>query len=476
MSANQTPRIETGTPEQIKTRINNGDLFKTPGLQALRIPSGAQGTKQEWGQCFVARHALVSDVLAQPNHFHTGHYDRLMRALGTDLQVIAGPDDDRRRKMRHVLSVAMQSHTPHISGKPVSNADWLNQIAKAKSREVLAILADGPCREEPFNLVWEYGLLVPYLVFAEFLGTRFPVRIDAGARGAAFARNILGSDPPVRLQGVHGETWALVLWSQLFFAQLFVNFDNGAGVRTLAKYGLKKLEAYIHFWMKHPEALAPHGFLRAVLKANDAQPSQHKLNASDICAIFVELVGTALLLPGFAFCNFQSKLHDCCFEKETDINFDLFAAKIDPQTGSAAWQTDFDELFRLSPLTTQIDRVAQSVDGKSAEIGGVPIADGDRVTLLIETAARDPLIFNKLPTGKPVDPATFAPDPSRLYLEFRPQIAPRRCFGRDWSLGLLRQMMCTLAQYNVRPVEGDDGKLSKLLRAVPDRMMVHFKK
>ena len=469
MGAVQIGAVQTGSAKQVKQWIADGVLLAPDAPSLLKIPAGSGGTGQPYAHYFVARHDLVEAVFAAPDHFHAGHYDRLMQQLGSDLLMMPGPGHEQNGDRRAVLEDALNQFTPKRAGAACAPDQWLRETVAQRSREVLQNLAASRAPQTPFNLVWDYGQIVPYLVFTQFMGVTLPVRGSLAARGWNFARNMIQPGPPVRMQGISGEAWTLVLWSQLFFAQLFGNFDNRAVIRTLAKYGLGRMKAYVDFANTHPGAVDPDGFYAAILAANAAAPADHKLSDADLCAILLEFLGTAFLLPAGAFCTIAGALFDEDFAAVSGIDFDRFTAQIKPRNGAHDWHSCFDEMLRLRPLTPQIDRVAARHGADDPVIAGHALAHGDRVTMLVEQAARDPRVFGAHTS------AHYAPDPARPYLEFRPSSAPRRCFGRSWALTMLREMCLALDdRHVVRALGGEDGKLTSLLPRMPDRLMVQF--
>ncbi len=467
-------KVKFISPNEVKDLLRSEDLLKCGAHSLFCIPRGSGGTEQPWRQYFVAQHKFVTQVFNDRDHFQTSHYDRLMDALGSRLRMVPGEDQKLSGDRIKVLNAALAQYQPKIAGKPVTIADWLEHTSAARSHEVLANLASNPPTAKRFNLVWDYARIVPYLIFTDFMGVTLPVRADFGAKGWNFLRNIRRPFPPVRMQGVQGEVWTAVFWSQMFFAQLFGNFDNTSTIRRLAKYGLGKLEDYVHFLIEHPASLDPDGLFAAILDANNKAAPADKLSSHDICAIFIEFLGTAYLLPGIAFCNHISNLFDPKFTQASGIDFTKFVAALRQSSGNLPWQTHYDELFRLVPVTTLVDRVAAAKDGVDAMIDGVPIQSGDRVTLVVSRAARDPREFGATQHCSSNGAEKYLPHAARRYLEFRPATAATRCFGREWALIMLRQM--TLAMdggFVVRPLERD-GKMSELMEGIPDRMMVRF--
>ena len=297
----QMGAVQTGSTKQVKQWIADRVLLASDAPALLKIPAGRGGTGQPYAHYFAARHDLLEAVFSAPDHFHAGHYDRLMQQLGSDLLMMPGPGHEGNGNRRAVLEDALARFAPKRAGTACAPDQWLRETVAQRSREVLQNLAASRPPQTPFNLVWDYGQIVPYLVFTEFMGVTLPVRGSIAAKTWNFARNLIRPDPPVRMQGIAGEAWTLAFWSQLFFAQLFANFDNGAALRTLAKYGLGRLQAYVAFANTHPGAVDPDGFYAAILAANEAAPADHKLSDADLCAILLEFLGTAFLLPELRF-------------------------------------------------------------------------------------------------------------------------------------------------------------------------------
>jgi cytochrome P450 len=453
----------------------NAPLLLAPdGPSMLCIPKGIDGAGQKWNHYFIGRHDLVSELAKQHDLFLTTHYDRLMQSLGTDLLMMPGANDERRARRDKVLKDAVQLHAKSIAGEAADYSEIVARIAARKSEQVLRILERHRGPSNHFNLVWEYGRLVPFLVFSEFFGTQFPVKQDGLARLLLAVRNLSSKAPPLRSKGAQRELWNLTIWSMMFFAHLFGNFDDGSAKRTIAKCGLRQLLDYAHFGSEHPERLDPNGFFAALLKANDAQKTGEEIDHSDICSIMVEFIGTSVLLPGQAFCQLVGAMFDenglAKARANTGVDFEQFLALIGKGKGNKTshWKTCFDELYRFAPLTPLFDRVA----GPNVEIDGVPIDEGDRISAVLSIAAMDPRAFGP-------KPQIYAPDAKRSYLEFRPQSSSVRCFGRDWALTIQREMFLALdGKYRARPAPGKDGtghdQLSKIMGQMPDRMLFRF--
>lgn len=167
-----------------------------------------------------------------------------------------------------------------------------------------------------------------------------------------------------------------------------------------------------------------------------------------VVLLMLELVGTALLIPGMAFAGIVARW----MSAPDGGRFRLEA--LSPSTIDAF----VDESLRLSPPQQYLLRNAS----RDTEIGGFEIKQGEYVCALTARAAMD-----RAALGKPWD--LVLDRRQDVYLHFGPENGPHRCFGRPIAIPILGEMFDGLKRCG----ELRHGRMSKFF-GIPERMVAQF--
>lgn len=421
------------------------DFILAPGgPRAIRVREVGTQTRPA-SMVVVARHDDVTSVLMDESVFSLSHYDELFSAISPPEGCLYMRNSCPERTERGEILRAAAARTPWFQPEGVG----IRQLARETVEDLLKSYRARP--GAAFDIIGEYGYFAPYKIACSVIGVPGPQRpgllewLFTQAKCFPHRRRFTSETAPYFTQFV---------WSQLVFAQLFSDFENRSWLkRRLGQWAERQFRAHIKSRMDSsetggddPDARSLLSSLRLVRSESFGGMPKEQFE-EHVVFLMLELVGTALLIPGMAFADIVSRWVNAPdgrgFQLET----------LAPSTIDAF----VDESLRLSPPQQYLLRNAT----RDTEIGGVEVKQGEYVCALTARAGMD-----RATVPKPWD---FVLDRAQgVYLHFGPENGPHRCFGRPIAVPILGEMMAGLKRCG----ELQHGPMSMFVG--PERMIVRF--
>jgi cytochrome P450 len=405
---------------------------------------------------FVARHEDAKAVLLDEDRFSLRPYGIQFQAIAPKGGYLLMREPGPERDLRYGILRAAAAREIWTAGTP----DALRRISREAVEAQIAQVTSQAAGS--FDLVSEYAFLVTSKVAHRVFGLPGAGQFDLLAAAFCWIKGTkvtAATRPDLNQQ----------IWSQLILGQLFGNFElRQHHITLLAGMAISRFHAHVLRQLataKSPvvpldqsagrDAGAPRstnidGSLLAALL--NVRPHFSHLSQDEfeqhVILLMVELVGTLLLIPGIAFCKIVEHFF-------AQARLPQALALLDLQNP----EPFIEEALRLAQPTEQLMRVATC----ETSLGGVTIAAGEYVCVLVGAAGHDPRAF--------VSCQTFSLERDlRLYLNFGPFGGPHRCFGRAVAVAMLSELLAGLRQL---PGLAPHGKV-KSFAGVPERMTVTF--
>jgi hypothetical protein len=349
------------------------------------------------------------------------------------------PEGPMRAERLAILRAAA-AKTPWFGGDPESRRLLVRDCVES----VLAVVR----RRRRFDVIAEYGFLVPFLVAQRVIGLAEPRSL-----GLLPLSIWLGNRHPL-LQVFRQETRAYLsdlVWSELVSLQLFVNFENrNLLFRALGRYGASRLRNHIEGNIDaFPATYGDQTLLKALWDVRAGFPAvKDDVYREHVVSIVSEVGGTIAIVPGSGFTGIVDR-----WLKPGGPGLGGSLRQLRGMDPEAFVQ----EQLRLAPPAAHLLRNTT----RSLELGGLTLEEGEYVCALIKSAGTDVTDAEDVKAGRP--PAN--------HLHFGPQYGPHRCFGHLLAPALLAEMFLGLATL---PRLAARSRPTSFMGSLPGRLILSF--
>lgn len=427
---------------------------------------------------------MLSDdgAYAQPNQLSLSHYDDVLSGLSQPFSLLLG-ENQRQSDAWKVLAKALSLET----GKPEN--ETLNAPLNRLDTAAIETLADQICqsvlnelpRTSKFDVIWEYGYLVPYLIGLKFTGIH-PLKSMPVLSRLAVMIISLCKFKGLRRFGLfrrNKSQEAFLIYTGAMFGQIFGNHaDLNKYLRSVAGYCAGKY--YDNIADSIADNLPEYTLISRLQKVKDTflvnqgtgLYKTDEYNHVSIC-LLLEFMTSFHILIGMSFANIWDAILTFDKEKSGQDNLNDFftlLTKADQQDKNNQNTLNTDELLNRylskNSTTAMIYRVARV---PFPEYG---IKAGDHICFRIEDASKkvkpqNPRWLNFGPHE--TCPYTLKANGAREYSSDKKQLdnddectnVRHPCFGQFWARSILKIMFLTLKNRdrNIEPLANNVSKL-----------------
>lgn len=378
------------------------------------------------GIVLVGRHAMVRRVLGDDTAFQAREQDkRIRRISGGEGLMLGLPTDGSNLQHDQRLSM-WRAAAENYRGPPA------DAIAAQAMQAVLA--RQGPAGR--LDVVRDVSVAIPMVVARHYFGVKGPESVSASYTASLFnkleisqvPREWLAVLPHVPPQDV--PTATLAAWTQIAFAQVFVNIVNARELAALAERTtgefLRHLDKLITDAVPHNSTL-----LGCLLSLH---PGQFRLDDERFRVLVRLLLIELTVASGGTLAEALPNVVNYLLEEPGTLEDTLKKLKeaSTPTQRNDILDAVIREALRFDPVSPILFR--QCTEATELVPGQPKIPAGSTVAALMKTAMFDPAAFP--------DPDSFLTDPARRpaanYLHFGD--GPHHCKGADIATLVLREM------------------------------------
>ena len=469
---------------QISEILLSGD--SPPSTVAFRLTGG---TRDEVFHYIAAPH-LVAKYLSDPhNNLGLQHYDHALNPLPGPVNLLLGEEHGQKISW-NILARALAAE-PAQSRLDANDIETMAR--KAAAKVIGEIKKNG---SKNFNLMRDYGYLVPFMCAQTFTGAMPVSRASLGLRMFKTARNLVmrkhGRAGRLTLTDNNRSANEYLLWAHLMFGQIFANYGARNKVITAASsYASKRFSARMAETLGDVDSRAasdeaPNLAQRLVAAAPYFVKSGNGMTQSEYnhaCkCILLEITASFHILVGISFGRILDVI------SQSGVSPAEYARALSAPGGERL----LDRALAGKATTAMLYRTARRA---FPEIG---VKDGDIICFLVARAAKETCPAAILPKDFLLNlnsPAaegsflTFGPNEAcpyhlsenaeRVMAEpDAPQIA-HPCFGQFWARAILKQMFVTLTDPelgwpDIHAVAGETARVSEFAK-IPDTFIVTTK-
>ena len=350
------------------------------------------------------------------------------------------------------------------------NVEAIEALTRQKSLSVLKELKG----KRKFNLIRDFGYVVPYLVGLEFTGLQEVKRTPLLVRFFAPIRNIIlcsyGADR-LRFWTRNGSADSFLLWTATMFGQIFGNPGNfNNGLRLAASWGASGYYKNIERSLEESDSAPKYSLLKRLIKvsnefileegvgSNNSEVTPEEYRHMIVC-LLLEVMTSFHILIGISFANMWKPI------LENEGGLESFIEKL---KGSNTDEVINHVLSRNS-TTAMLYRVARV---PFPEFG---IKSGDYVCFRIREASRHVQNKDEWLNFGPHEkcPYSLLATGERRYSEETSEKALHPCFGQFWARTVLKTMFLTLVEEipEIKPTKNNVKELG-----IPEILMVTTKR
>jgi len=447
-------------------------IFAPNTNNSVKYVIEGKGNKPEIFIHCLAKHQHVYEVLNGDSKemVSLSQYDQLLGNITKNINFFLGEKISKQLKRWDILQAAMNVD-PALNR---NSRDFFEDVSRNATRKAISYIFKNQKDPDQFNIVREYGYLIPYFAASEFTGVSLPSSPSFLLRAFTFWRNKTCRGK-VELKDDMASSSELLMWSHFIFGHMFANIGNrNAGLNFLASKASKKFDAQITRSIADFQNIDKNSLLgrfetvrSQFTGGNTPVMSETDFNHHIKCILF-ELTGTMQLLVGSAFANILGVISD------HSLGLQSFLDHV------ATDEIALDEALRLSTPTTTLYRVAT----ETFELDGQTINKNDYVCLMVQHACMDSEAFPNPgefsvkghDKGKrnPKDYLSFGPfelTPN----PFNPTDGTHPCFGQYWARTLLKSMLKGLAQFEDLNIPKSEEPVLSKFQSIPDAIMASHK-
>jgi len=456
----------------------------------------------------LAKHDQCEAVLKDDDTFSLAPYDAAFEEIGgaESCEAILGANTQSRKVRVAMLRAASSQLVERCAGKAASAdarpqdhlQDWVSDLTRKNCETVLNVLRQQHLRRgnaQPFNLIREYIWPIAYMSVRDIVGVELSDKPNLLNRLIILGRNLasLGKEnnPSFRPKGVLAAS-SQAHQGLLCLAGHIVDFGSGksGAVSFMAEKSLKSFfadyernapcivqcEGTVHdgpvhdapmhessmssMHVSHGNGLARELYDPALRRAIQASPDWQ----SDFD--YDTFVRNILLELAIAMGGLMPLAFTHVFQFVTGPG--LAKAEHEPGTfarcmsSPAHAHSAFSEALRLNPAVARVYRTAT----KDTRIGGIDVREGDRIALLLKSAAQDPSVFER--------PDQFEPGRTDAYLEFGHTLGAHSCFGQHLAKTIFTVMYQSLVDLTEPAFPNTQDGLHLFAGGLPDHMPWRF--
>jgi cytochrome P450 len=418
-------------------------ILSAPDVAAVRIIYPPHVARKGPSTVFYfARAADIRAILADDRIYTLHPYDVALSAAAGDVRFILGSESDalkdRRAMLVKVIGKAGSTEYDAITER-------VRAAARAAATEFTAQLRSRPPHRLTFNIIREYGYLIPYLTAARVIGVTGPKRSSFLVRTFLLFRNVFGARHWLYLGPEQKRCQTVVTWSHLIFGHIFTNFENRNGVLlALARSASQQFNAHIEELItKNLPDFDQTLLSEFLLKRSFFPHIQLPAYRAYVRSILFELTGAMTLLVAVSF----GRILDTLVKRGASLP--AFLAGVRGEDGESL----IDEVLRMNSTTSFLFRRV----AKRTELANVELNPGDHVCVLVG------------PCGKADGPFRDPPPAHAAHLNFGLPGGPHTCFGQKWGRVILQEMFGALADVErLRPADGVSGV--REFQGLPDEL------
>ncbi len=443
-------------------------VYKTPTEQKV-VPYSLHNKNDEeiLRVHYIADPDLITRLLSdEGSRVSLAHYDQALSSLTQPISLLLG-ENQRQPTSWEILAKALSLETgdprDHLLHGVMErqNPNAIEELALRKSREVLNQLYLG----QKFNIIRDYGYLVPYLVGKEFCGLQDVKSTPVLVRTFAIVRNIfLCSHGRARLRfwDKNKSANTYLLWTATMFGQIFGNPGNlNPFIRMAASWGAASYCKIIQSSMKNLDSLPAYTLLKRLDKVKENDLNKTKVTSDEYqelsTFLVLEVMTSFHILIGLAFANMMEEL------SKQDGGLKMFIARL-----KTAHEKDNE-----NKSTVETDKIINQVLSKNSNtdrlyrIAKVPILEhgikaGDTICLLVAEASKHVTTpENSLNFGPhEACPYHLSGTGQREYSKNAREVS-HPCFGQFWARAVIKAMFLSLDEKfpNAKPLKKEVKKL-----------------
>lgn len=447
----------------------------------------------------LAKHKHCEAVLKDDDTFSLAPYDAAFKNIGgqEDYEAILGANTQSRKVRVAMLRAASSQLVERCAGKSVSEdarpqdhlQDWVTAITRKNCETVLNVLRQQYLSRDkamPFNLVREYIWPIAYMSVRDIVGVELSEKPTLLNRLVVLGRNLsaLGKDdnPRFRPKGVlvasshahlgflslaghivdfgSGKTGAVSFLAKQSLKSFLSDYDQSAPRRIhVQEQGSDGAQQEVH--LSHGNGLARELFDPALQAAIQDGPDWEPDFEYDpfVRNILLEL---AIAMGGLMPLAFTQVFQFVTGPGLTEAEYEpgTFARSMSSPTHA---HSAISEALRLNPPVARVFRTAT----RDTQIGGINVRTGDRIALLLKSAARDPDVFEQ--------PDQFEPGRTDNYLEFGLTLGAHSCFGQNLAKTIFAVMYQSLTGLSEPTYPNTQDGLHLFAGGLPDHMPWRFR-
>lgn len=426
---------------------------------------------------------LIWSMLSDPkNDLSLSHYDEALSNLERPISLLLG-ENQRQSNSWEILAKALSENASkkkgYIAHHPLNAPiDRQNTEAIEKlTQKACSYIISGLKSKKKFNIVRDYGYIIPYMVGLKFTGLREIDRIPILVKLFAILRNIsLFSFGSGRLKcwSKNGSADTFLLWTAAMFLQIFGNPGNLNSVKRLvAGWGASNYYKNVEKSFANANKIATYSLLKrfSLVEANfvsdkinrDITPEEYRHMAT---CLLLEVMTSFHILIGISFANMWKPI----LESEGGIKLfadNLKAAHKEDKKNKNTRETDrvINEILSKNSTTAMLYRKARRPFPKYG------IKQGDYICFRITQASKHVKGSSKWLNFGPHEkcPYSLLETGKRDVLLDSSEAVSHPCFGQFWARSVLKTMFLTLFEElpEIKPLNKDVKKFG-----IPEILMV----
>lgn len=428
---------------------------------------------------------LIWNVLRDPsNDLSLSHYDNALSDLERPISLLLGENQRQNFSWKifaKALSIETGEISEHLLNEPLQRQK--TQAIEKLTKEACLTVLSGLKNKKKFNIVRDFGYIIPYRVGLEFTGLKEIQRTPVFTRLFAVLRNCIlrtyGSGR-LKIWSKNGSADTFLLWTAAMFAQIFGNPGNLSYLpRLAASWGASNYYKNIEKSFANSDNAPCYSLLKRLLSVEKHFVFQDTANNKgsygltpteyrdmSIC-LLLEVMTSFHILIGMSFSNIWKPI----LENEDGITSFIVSLKaadeIDKRNGNTS-ETDkiINRILSKNSTTTMLYRVARQ---SFPEYG---IKQGDYLCFRIKQASKHVVDASKALNFGPHEkcPYSLSESGEREFSSECLEKVSHPCFGQFWARTVLKTMFLTLHEEipNFRPLKNE----AKQLLGLPELLMV----